>query len=130
MFECAPRKEGNERLDQVRFETRDDYGYRVVVVRGEIDMNTAQALEEALSDAAEGGRGVAVDLTHCSYFDSSAIAVLIRKRKTWGRPFPVVVPADSFFRRLFDIAGIADLFRLVASPAELREAEALPEAGT
>ncbi len=92
-------------MEHISFDTRDASGIRWLMVRGDIDMNTAGDFARAL-DAANGGSVAGVDLTHCGYLDSSAIAVMVRKRAAWGCSFPVIVPEGSFFRRLFDITGV------------------------
>jgi anti-anti-sigma factor len=90
------------------------------MVRGDIDMNTAGDFARAL-DEANGGSVAGVDLTHCGYLDSSAIAVMVRQRAAWGCSFPVLVPEGSFFRRLFDITGVDSLFAIVADPREVED---------
>ena len=44
--------------------------------------------------------------------DSSGLAVLIAKHKALGGRFPIITPKDSFFRKLFAIAGVDSLFTL------------------
>lgn len=61
-----------------------DGGIRVFTVRGELDMNTApeleQALEGALADEEEAA--VMLDLSECEFIDSTGIALIVR---TWQR---------------------------------------------
>lgn len=58
-------------------------GIRVFTVRGELDMNTAPELEQAL-EAALGDEEAAVmlDLSDCEFIDSTGIALIVR---TWQR---------------------------------------------
>jgi anti-anti-sigma factor len=53
---------------------------RVLTVRGELDLNTAPELEEALAEG--NGVGVLVDLSDCEFIDSTGIAVIVR---AWQR---------------------------------------------
>ena len=57
-------------------------GPPVVSVTGEVDMATAPAFEETLLEAAESGTDkVIVDLTACSYFDSTGLKALLATRR-------------------------------------------------
>lgn len=68
-------------------------GYRVLVVRGELDELTAHELEAALNDG--DGRPVIVDVTHLSFISSAGIHVLLRDR---GRPAALVCPPGNIAR--------------------------------
>ncbi|HEX2096228.1 MAG TPA: STAS domain-containing protein [Solirubrobacterales bacterium] len=60
-----------------------DGGIRVFTVRGELDMNTAPELEQALDGAlAEEEAAVMLDLSDCEFIDSTGIALIVR---TWQR---------------------------------------------
>jgi anti-sigma B factor antagonist len=65
-----PFEVGNEELEG---------GIRALMVRGELDLNTAPELEQALAD---GGDEVLVDLSECEFIDSTGIAVIVR---AWQR---------------------------------------------
>jgi anti-sigma B factor antagonist len=54
-----------------------DDGTRIVAVHGELDMGTAPELARTLDLALEGGAAVVIDLTDCSFLDSSALTVLV-----------------------------------------------------
>ena len=58
-------------------------GIRVFTVHGELDMNTAPELEEALGTALEDEEAaVMLDLSDCEFIDSTGIALIVR---TWQR---------------------------------------------
>lgn len=60
-----------------------DGGIRVFTVRGELDMNTASELEQALDGALEDEEAaVMLDLSKCEFIDSTGIALIVR---TWQR---------------------------------------------
>lgn len=60
-----------------------DGGIRVFTVRGELDMNTAPELEQALeTTVAEEKAAVMLDLSDCEFIDSTGIALIVR---TWQR---------------------------------------------
>jgi anti-sigma B factor antagonist len=51
-------------------------GAIVVRVEGELDLATSASFEEALTDPGTGGRLV-IDLTECTFLDSSAVRLLV-----------------------------------------------------
>lgn len=60
-----------------------DGGIRVFTVHGELDMNTAPELEQALDTAlADEEAAVMLDLSDCEFIDSTGIALIVR---TWQR---------------------------------------------
>jgi anti-anti-sigma factor len=60
-----------------------DEGIRVFTVHGELDMNTAPELEQALETAlTDEEAAVMLDLSDCEFIDSTGIALIVR---TWQR---------------------------------------------
>jgi anti-sigma B factor antagonist len=85
-----------------------DTGVSVVRVRGELDQATSPALEEALTQA-PAGENVVLDLTDCSFIDSSAIRVVLAGAKhveSGGGAMSLVVPAAGVLRAL-EIANVS-----------------------
>jgi anti-sigma B factor antagonist len=91
---------------------------RGLAVRGEVDMETAPALDDALADAIRDSAGALVlDLSGVDFHDSSGLQVLLRARALLGREdreLAVVCPFGRV-RRVFELAGVSDLFVLYAS---------------
>lgn len=89
-----------------------------VRIRGEVDVSALPALTEALDVAIRETTGAfVVDLSCVDFLDSSGLSVLVRARALLGRDeraLAVVCPPGSV-RRLFDVAGVADLFFLYDS---------------
>ncbi|MBV8602712.1 MAG: STAS domain-containing protein [Candidatus Eremiobacteraeota bacterium] len=83
----------------------------VVHVFGEIDLSSSPELETML-DQCGAGRRVIVDLSECSYADSSVLAVLVRAHKRFGNKLCVVAREGGTIRRLFRITGVDTLFAL------------------
>ena len=84
-----------------------DTGVSVVRVRGELDQATSPALEEALTQP-PAGENVVLDLTDCSFIDSSAIRVVLAGAKhveSGGGAMALVVPAAGVLRAL-EIANV------------------------
>jgi anti-anti-sigma factor len=104
--------------------TQNLRGARVVDIRGEIDIATADALGERLDQAADGADFLVVSLAECPYIDSSGLRVLVRMSRELGPSFAVVVPPSTQTRRIFDITGLAhqmDVFDSVDEALESME---------
>jgi len=89
-----------------------------VRIRGEIDIDTAPEVTTALDAAIRETRGaLVVDLTDVAFFDSSGVHVLLRARAVLGREERalVIVCPPGPTRRLFEVAGIADLLAIYDS---------------
>jgi anti-anti-sigma factor len=80
----------------------------VVLVEGELDMNTAPRLERELeAPLADPGSALLIDLSRCEFIDSTGIALIVR---AWQR-----VDSDGRFalcgvgdqvKRVLDITGL------------------------
>jgi anti-sigma B factor antagonist len=105
-------------MSELHLEPAQISGAPGVAVRGELDMGTAPQLEEALDSAVAATVGAfVIDLCDVSFLDSTAISVLMRARALLGRAdrtLVVVCPPGSA-RRVFELAGIEDLFALFGS---------------
>ena len=86
-----------------------------VVVRGEIDIATEQALRDAAASAmasAAGGR-IVVDLQQVSFMDSSGLRALLQSRdaaQAAGTAFRITAATEGAAQRLFRAAGVSDWF--------------------
>jgi anti-anti-sigma factor len=87
----------------------------VVALLGEHDLNSRTALRATFANAA-GGRYVLVDLGSCTFVDSAIIGLLLATQRTLkacnGRCELIIPPEAGYVRRLFEISGIAGLFRV------------------
>lgn len=101
-----------------------------VAVRGEVDVATAASLVAALDDAIRDSVGAfVIDLCEVDFLDSSALGALLRARAMLGRDeraLAIVCPPGPL-RRLFDVAGIADLLILYATREEAAAALVPPK---
>jgi anti-sigma B factor antagonist len=89
-----------------------------VLVRGEVDISTAPRLTASLDAAIRESEGAFVaDLSDVAFLDSSGVNVLIRARAVLGREERVllIICPPGPARRMFEIAGIADLLALFDS---------------
>jgi anti-sigma B factor antagonist len=85
-------------------------GGTLIRVSGELDLATTPELERALSET-DLALPVVVDLTDCSFLDSSAVRILLttaRRAEDAGGGASVVAP-DPGVRRALEIAGVATI---------------------
>jgi anti-sigma B factor antagonist len=93
--------------DQPSIETQTDVtaaDHTVMAVRGEVDLGTAPELEHSLTEAAERGVPVIVDLSAVGYMDSSGFRTL--HRAAMAGPLLLVIPPDARLRRVVHLAGL------------------------
>ena len=88
---------------------RGDGDARITVI-GDLDVNSAPTLREALHNVARlGHTTVTVDLTQVSFADSTGLSAILGGHKavvdTLGGRFVVVVPPGPVLR-LFELAGL------------------------
>jgi anti-sigma B factor antagonist len=85
----------------------------ILVVRGEIDMASADRFEAALTDALAGDCSrILIDLADLEFMDSTGLRTLIQgQRQAASRGLPVIlrhVPHQA--TRLFELTGLARAF--------------------
>jgi anti-sigma B factor antagonist len=89
-------------------------------LRGDIDLATVPDVDEALEAAIRDSVGAfVVDLTDVRFIDSSGLQALLRARALLGREDRalVLVCPHGPVRRVFELAGVSDVFVLYATPA-------------
>ena len=100
-----------------------------LTVRGEIDIATSPELKLALDKAIRESVGAFVlDLCDVAFLDSSGLNLILRARAALARgdrELAIVCPPGPV-RRLFEVAGIADLLFLYASRDEAAAALVAP----
>ncbi len=87
-----------------------------VLLRGEMDLDTAPQLTATLDAAIRESRGAfVIDLCDVTFLDSSGVSVLVRARAVLGREeraLLIICPPGPA-RRIFELAGIDDLLEIV-----------------
>lgn len=81
----------------------------VLHVLGEVDLANVSEFEEALN-VLTGQSLVVVDLTGCTYMDSSGLRTLAVLHKAVGDKLRVIVPKSGSVHRIFEITGLAEQF--------------------
>jgi anti-sigma B factor antagonist len=96
-------------------------GSRVIAVAGELDLYTAPQLTPELMAPSSGGRGaVIVDLTECTFLDSTALGVLANAKKAFvpkGVELSLVI-SDRNILKVFEITGLNRVFTIHPTRAE------------
>lgn len=109
-------------MRDLRLETVGPYGDCAVLrVVGEVDLYTAPALRESLSDLlADGVRHVVVDTSDITFLDSSGLGVLVGSLKRLRAQEGTLALASDQERivRLFRLTGLTDLFPPYATVAD------------
>jgi anti-sigma B factor antagonist len=79
----------------------------IVRVDGELDMATVTKLEEALDSVERDGRTI-IDLTRCTFLDSSAVRVLVATSRAAGEAGGTIalVASDPTIVRVLEIAAL------------------------
>lgn len=88
------------------FVTSQGPNCRCVSVRGDIDLANARELAIALEDAATAGP-VVLNLSDCSYLDSTGLSVLVKHERNHRGRLVIVAPAAKRSLRIFEITGLA-----------------------
>jgi anti-sigma B factor antagonist len=92
-------------------------GIRVISVVGERDLYTAPQLEGELATAARDGGTVIVDLTDCTFIDSTALGILANARKRSTVELSLVI-SDRNILKVFEITSLDRLFTIHPTRAE------------
>jgi len=88
--------------------SEQEAGTFVILVEGELDMNTAGQLERELeAPLAASGSSLLIDLSHCEFIDSTGIALLV---KTWqqlgGNGRLALCGVAAQVERVLDVTGL------------------------
>jgi len=80
----------------------------VIVVEGELDMNTAAQLEQELQKALSGpGSPLLIDLSRCEFIDSTGIALLVRAWQQLDGKFALCGVGNQV-ERVLDVTGLEE----------------------
>ena len=96
-------------MEEIRFRASSERladETQVVSVAGELDVHTAPEFEDALAlNGSEPGR-VVVDLSECTFIDSTGLAILIKADRHIGRNALLIVAAGPEVLRAFEVSGL------------------------
>lgn len=104
--------------EQVRIERRDEAGWVVLLVEGQVDVATAPRLRQALTEAQYGGgRPVALDLDAVEFLDSFGLGVIVGGLKRAGSHGGrlVVVCSRTRLLHLFEVTRLNEIMSIAAT---------------
>lgn len=90
----------------------DDDGIRLLHASGDIDVQFVPPLLASVASAVSGARGVVLDLTDVTFFDSSGVRLVDRLSRESGKigaAFRVAAPPGGAARRVLELVGMAEL---------------------
>jgi anti-anti-sigma factor len=91
-----------------KVQSEQDSGVSVIAVEGELDMNTATQLEQALEPAlAKSDSALLIDLSRCEFIDSTGIALIVRAWQQLDGDFALCGVGDQV-ERVLDITGLEE----------------------
>lgn len=95
-------------------------GASIVVLKGDVDLESSPAAREVLLKSVEGGGKVLVDLSSVTYIDSSGVASLVealQAAKRNGGRFALVAASDPT-RRVLELARLDKVFTMYTTVDE------------
>jgi anti-sigma B factor antagonist len=95
-------------------------GASIVVLKGDVDLESSPAAREVLLKSVEGAGMVLVDLSSVTYIDSSGVASLVealQAAKRNGGRFALVAASDPT-RRVLELARLDKVFTMYTSVDE------------
>jgi len=95
-------------------------GTSIVVLKGDVDLESSPAAREILLKSVDGAGTVLVDLSSVTYIDSSGVASLVealQAAKRNGGKFALVAASDPT-RRVLELARLDKVFTMYASVDE------------
>ena len=87
---------------------------RLVRIRGELDLATAPELERALEPNGDGDGRIVVDLSECTFIDSTGLKILVDADRRCGHAL-LIVANGMAVRRTFELSGLDGHLRLHSS---------------
>ena len=97
-------------------------GHVVVVVHGELDMDSASPLRALLASEDAQGPVVVLDLRAVTFVDSSGLSVIVgehQRAKAEGYRFAVSIAGARQVERLFELCGLKGTVATVEDPDAL-----------
>jgi anti-anti-sigma factor len=86
---------------------------QIVRVMGELDIAEAPIFESTMRRHVVPDRRFVVDLSHCSYLDSTVISVFVRLSRTLGEALSIVATPGTSVERIFRITNLHHQLNIV-----------------
>jgi anti-sigma B factor antagonist len=108
--------------DRLRIDVRHDAGRTTLVLAGELDMASAEALREALTaEDLQPEPLIVLDLQQLEFIDSTGLRTILaalERCRELGREF-AITPGSQQVQRLLQITGVAEHLPTVAPAGDL-----------
>jgi anti-sigma B factor antagonist len=104
----------------MKHEVIKNQGASIVVLKGDVDLESSPAAREVLLKSVDGADKVLVDLSSVTYIDSSGVASLVealQAAKRNGGRFALVAASDPT-RRVLELARLDKVFTMYATVDE------------
>jgi anti-anti-sigma factor len=98
-------------------------GFQSIGVVGELDLASARDFEDSVNALNGAAPTIVIDMSECTYIDSSIVAVLIRASRRFGKKLTIVVPEKSALRKIFTILNLEHVLPIEPSIEAARAAE-------
>jgi len=93
----------------------------ILAAGGELDLAVVPTFGPALEKLLGHGVPVVLDLSGCTYLDSTILRVLVGATNAAPNRFAIVVPAEARVRRVFQIAGLDGALLIAESREKLQQ---------
>jgi|HubBroStandDraft_1064217.scaffolds.fasta_scaffold41349_3 anti-anti-sigma factor len=93
----------------------------ILAAGGELDLAVVPQFSSALEKLFDGSLPVVLDLSECSYLDSTILRVLVGACNAWPGRFGIVIPTGARVRRVFQVAGLEGALLIGASREDLQQ---------
>ena len=105
------------------YDTSEHLHYRVLHLRGEVDLNNSTRLRDEVLSILESGRSLLVDFTALTYIDSSGIATLVEGLNiSRGRDLEfAIVGASGSPLQVLQLTRLDQVFPLVTALDDIKE---------
>jgi anti-anti-sigma factor len=108
--------------DQLQIEVRHDGGRAVLTLAGELDMASAERLQQAIDDASPRAEtSIVLNLDGLQFIDSTGLRVMLRaleRCRARGQEF-AITPGSPQVQRLLSITGVATHLPTISSDDEM-----------
>lgn len=106
-------------------ESRNENGWAVLQVRGEVDLYTSPQLRDGITELLDqGANRIVIDLSGIEFMDSTGLGVLVvglKRAKERNGEFALVCREGSV-QKILSITGLDRVFSIHGSVAELTQA--------
>ena len=98
--------------------TQNENNTLTLFLEGRIDTTNAAATEAGIMSAIEGAENIVIDAEQLEYISSAGLRVLMKLRKTVGKPLPVINVSRDVYD-IFETTGFTELLDVKKAPRKI-----------